>query len=164
MLIGKSDIFILPLGVVLPYNTTMKNFRPCLLVLSGLACLVFCATAQDKQIKKVAPRPTTAISGKVLYGQYCAVCHGVDGTGAGPAASALKQRPTDLTQMSRQNKGAFPEENFKKMMNGEVSTSAHGTADMPIWGTEFRNSTTNPSLVQDRIFSLMNYIEDMQVK
>jgi mono/diheme cytochrome c family protein len=126
---------------------------------------VFSAAAQDnKQIKKTPVHPTTAISGKVLYGQYCAVCHGVDGKGAGPAAAALKQRPTDLTQMSRQNSGQFPEQNFMKMMNGETPTAAHGTADMPIWGTEFRNSTANPSLVQDRIYSLLNYIEEMQSK
>ncbi|MEI9976170.1 MAG: c-type cytochrome [Ignavibacteriota bacterium] len=104
------------------------------------------------------------MSGKVLYGQYCAVCHGVDGRGAGPAASALKQRPTDLTQMTRQNKGAFPEQQFMKMMNGEVSTAAHGTGDMPVWGADLRNATTNPNLAQGPHFLLMNYIEEMQVK
>jgi mono/diheme cytochrome c family protein len=151
--------------VVLIYNAAMKSYRPYLLLLSGLACLVLCAAAQDsKQIKKTPAQPTTAISGRVLYRQYCAVCHAVDGKGAGPAAAALKQAPSDLTQMSRQNKGSFPEEQFLKIMNGEVPTQAHGTAAMPIWGTEFRNATTNPTLAQDRIYSLMNFIEEMQVK
>jgi mono/diheme cytochrome c family protein len=158
-------MFTLPFGVVLSYNTAMKTFRPCLLVVSGIACLVLCATAQDnKQIKRTTPHPTTAVSGKVIYGQYCAVCHGVDGRGAGPAAAALKQHPTDLTQISRQNGGQFPEDHFMKMMNGEGSTAAHGTADMPIWGTDFRNTTNNPNLAQDRIYSLMCYIEDLQAK
>ena len=143
----------------------MKSYSSYLLLLSSLTCLVFGAAAQDnKQIKKTPPHPTTAISGKVLYGQYCAVCHGLDGKGAGPAAAALKQAPGDLTQMSRQNKGTFPEEQFLKVINGEVATAAHGTADMPIWGTDFRNATNNPNTVQDRIYSLMNYIEGMQVK
>jgi mono/diheme cytochrome c family protein len=150
--------------VVLAYNAAMKSYRPFILLLAGLACLV-CAAAQDnKQIKKTAPHPTTAVSGKVLYGQYCAVCHGVDGKGSGPAATALKQHPTDLTQMSRQNKGTFPEEQFMKMMNGEVATAAHGSADMPVWGTDFRNTTTSLTLAQDRIYSLMNYIEELQAK
>jgi hypothetical protein len=54
--------------------------------------------------------------------------------------------------MSHQNKGAFPEERFMKVMNGEVATAAHGSADMPVWGTDFRKTTTNPTLAQDRIF------------
>lgn len=161
----KSNTHVLPFGVVLPYNSAMKNLRPFVLFLTGFACLAVCAATQDtKPIKKTPVRPTTAISGKVLYGQYCAVCHGVDGKGAGPAASALKQRPTDLTQMTRQNKGEFPEEHFLKMMNGEVATAAHGAPDMPIWGADFLNTTTNPNLAQDRVYSLMNYIEELQAK
>jgi hypothetical protein len=35
---------------------------------------------------------------------------------------------------------------------------------MLIWGTDFINTTTNPNLAQDRIYSLMNYIEEMQAK
>jgi mono/diheme cytochrome c family protein len=142
----------------------MKSYRPFLLLLSGFACLV-CASAQDnKQVKRTTPPPTTAVSGKVLYGQYCAACHGTDGKGVGPAASALKVAPTDLTQISRRNKGSFPEERFLKVMNGEISAPAHGTANMPVWGADFRNSTNNPNLAQDRIHSLMGYLEDLQVK
>lgn len=92
------------------------------------------------------------------------MCHGVDGKGAGPAASALKQHPADLTLIARQNSGGFPEDRFLKTMNGELATTAHGSPDMPIWGTSFRNATTNPNLAQDRIHALMNYIEDMQAK
>jgi mono/diheme cytochrome c family protein len=147
----------------------MKNLRPLLLVLTGLACFAVCAAAQaTKPVQTAAPHLTTAIGGKALYGQYCAVCHGVDRKGDGPAAVALKQRPTDLTQMTRQNPsqkpGEFPEERFLRIMNGEVATAAHGTADMPIWGTDFRNTTTNPNTVQDRIHALLNYVEELQVK
>jgi len=161
----QSRYFVLPLKVVLSYNSAMSILRSLLVGLPVLACLALCAAAQDnKQIKKTAPQPTTAISGKVLFGQYCAVCHGVDGKGTGPAASALKHNPTDLTQMSRQNKGEFPEAGFMKMMNGESSTTAHGSADMPMWGSAFRNSTNNPNLVQDRMHALMAYVEDLQAK
>jgi mono/diheme cytochrome c family protein len=143
----------------------MKNLRPLLLVFFGLAGFAVCAAAQNaKPVKTTAPHPTTAISGKALYGQYCAVCHGVDGKGAGPAAVALKQRPTDLTQISRQNKGEFPEDHFLRMMDGQVATAAHGTADMPIWGSDFRNTTSSPNTVQDRIHALLNYIEELQAK
>jgi mono/diheme cytochrome c family protein len=143
----------------------MKTLRPIILVLAGVATFAICASAQaTKPVKTVAPRPTTAIGGKALYSQYCAVCHGADGKGAGPAAVALKQSPTDLTHLSRQNGGEFPEERFIKMMNGEVATAAHGTAEMPIWGSDFRNTTTNVNLVQDRIHALLNYVEELQAK
>ena len=125
---------------------------------------LFATFASAQTAKATTFNPTTAVSGKVLYGQYCAACHGADGKGSGPAANALKQRPTDLTQMSRQNSGTFPEDRFMKMMNGETGTSAHGSADMPIWGSDFRKTASSPNLAQDRIYSLMNYIESMQAK
>ena len=162
VLVEKRGIFCIPFGVVLLYNSDMKTFRSFIPV---LACLTLSVLFAYAQTVKTAPfHPTTAVSGKVLYGQYCAACHGADGKGAGPAAAALKQRPTDLTQLTRQNSGTFPEERFTKMMNGESSTAAHGSADMPIWGSEFRKTTSNPNLAQDRIFSLMNYVESLQAK
>jgi mono/diheme cytochrome c family protein len=36
--------------------------------------------------------------GKVVYDKWCAGCHGVDGKGAGPAASYMLPRPRDFTQ------------------------------------------------------------------
>jgi len=162
VLVGKSDIIKLPFEVVLPYNSTMKSLRPVILI---LLCVILSVTLAYAQSAKTTPfHPTTAVSGKVLYGQYCAVCHGIDGKGSGPAAVALKQRPTDLTQLNHQNGGLFPEEHFMKMMNGELSTAAHGSANMPIWGSDFRKTASNPNLAQDRIYSLMNYIEGMQTK
>jgi mono/diheme cytochrome c family protein len=142
----------------------MKLLRSVLPIFAVLAFFGLCAPAQDKQVKKVPPRPTAAIGGKELFGEYCAVCHGPDGKGGGPAADALKQRPTDLTHMSRQNKGSFPEERFLKILNGETTYPSHGSHDMPIWGAAFRNMSPSVSLAQDRMHSLLNYVEEMQVK
>jgi mono/diheme cytochrome c family protein len=163
--VGKSSVIKLLFQVVLPYNAAMKILRPFILVLAGVATFAISASAQAATpAKTTAPHLTTAIGGKALFGQYWAVCHGTDGRGAGPAAVALKQRPTDLTQLTRQNSGTFPEERFLKMMNGEVTTPAHGTAQMPIWGDDFRNTTTNTNVVQDRLHGLLNYVEELQNK
>jgi copper resistance protein D len=46
------------------------------------------------------PVPYTALSiarGVELYGQHCAVCHGVSGRGDGPGGTGLPRRPADLT-------------------------------------------------------------------
>jgi putative copper resistance protein D len=36
-------------------------------------------------------------NGLQLYGQYCAICHGPEGYGNGPAAAGLRPRPADFT-------------------------------------------------------------------
>jgi len=122
------------------------------------------ATAQNPPVKKVPPRPVTTISGKDIFKDYCAACHGLDGKGNGPAAASLKQRPTDLTQMARQHGGKFPEEQFINTLNGSANLPTHGSPDMPIWGSVFRNTSSDLSLAQGRIHSLMNYIEELQAK
>jgi mono/diheme cytochrome c family protein len=35
-------------------------------------------------IKNVPPNPTSPTSGKDMFKEYCAVCHGQDGKGGGP--------------------------------------------------------------------------------
>lgn len=40
--------------------------------------------------------PETLNEGKRLYRQYCASCHGVDGSGEGPAAGSLRAKPRDF--------------------------------------------------------------------
>jgi mono/diheme cytochrome c family protein len=44
-----------------------------------------------------ADLPPNAPHGAVIYGQHCAVCHGPDGRGNGPAAPSLIPRPRDFT-------------------------------------------------------------------
>ena len=58
--------------------------------------------ADQSQSKVVIPvNKTSPTDGKQMYTSYCAPCHGVDGKGNGPAASALKARPTDLTELAK---------------------------------------------------------------
>ena len=48
------------------------------------------------------------VSGRALYAENCAVCHGPGARGDGPAAEGLSPPPPDLTLLSRDNDGAFP--------------------------------------------------------
>ena len=81
-------------------------------VLIVSACMVFAqGQTQDQTkptIQHVTVKPTSAASGKEMYTSYCAVCHGTDGKGGGPAASALKTPPADLTLLSKNNGGKYP--------------------------------------------------------
>src|SRR2546421_869222 len=70
--------------------------------------LVRVGVAQQKVIQHVPIHPTSAASGQQMYDEYCAVCHGKDGRGNGPAAEALKSKPTDLTQLTKTHGGKYP--------------------------------------------------------
>src|ERR1035441_8811208 len=72
--------------------------------------------AQTKPIKVENAKPASTFKGDDLYRQFCAVCHGPDGKGNGPAASALKVKVADLTQLSRQNNGKFPTLHVKNIL------------------------------------------------
>ncbi len=138
-----------------PYYLVMR-------LVAGLFCVA--AGAQQTTVKTVRPAPTAALDGKSLYMEYCAVCHGKDGKGAGPAADALKQRPTDLTQISKANKGKFPDTRILAILKGEQPVTAHGNHDMPTWGKTFSDMNVNPNVGQGRMNALVMYLQEIQAK
>ena len=116
-------------------------------------------------VKKVPVRSTTAVSGKELFREYCAVCHGVDAKGNGPAAAALKSPPADLTQIASKNGGKFDELRIMHIVNGESEEPlAHGTKDMPMWGNIFGHMGSSSGIANVRVHNLVKYIESIQAK
>src|SRR5258708_28361490 len=110
-----------------------------LMVAAVLSFFVVSAVAGDSKVIKKAPTsPRSPCSGKEMFVTYCAVCHGKDAKGNGPAASALKRTPTDLTTLTGRNQGKFPELRMYSMIQGDSETVAHGSRDMPIWGNVFQ--------------------------
>jgi mono/diheme cytochrome c family protein len=136
------------------------------IVLAAIA-LVMTASAQEakKEIKHVPITPTSPASGQEMYRTYCAVCHGTDGKGNGPAADALKVPPTDLTALAGKNGGKYPAMKVSAIVSGEETLPAHGSKEMPIWGHLFRSmSGGHESEVQQRVANLNKYIESLQKK
>jgi mono/diheme cytochrome c family protein len=131
-----------------------------ILALGGLAG----AYGQTKVIKEVPIHTTRSLDGAELFREYCAVCHGVDGKGTGPAADALKRGPSDLTQLARKNNGKFPTLAVQTSIKGSPEIIEHGTAAMPIWGQAFRQSGQSKDFVQMRLFALLKYVEQIQAK
>src|SRR3982750_4319698 len=78
------------------------------LVASVIAVGVLNAQSSTK-IKHVQLTKTSPASGEEMFSHYCAVCHGADGRGGGPAAAALKTQPSDLTRLSANSGGTYPE-------------------------------------------------------
>lgn len=121
-------------------------------------------SALAQQIKKVPARYTSPASGKAMYMNQCAACHGADAKGNGPAATALKTPPTDLTQMAKKNNGKFPANHVYSSIVGDLNVPAHGSAEMPMWGNVYRSmSSGHEAEVQQRISNLTRYIESLQV-
>lgn len=122
--------------------------------------------AQTNQIKQVPIKPTSAASGKQMYSTYCAVCHGADGRGNGPAASAMKTPPTDLTTLAKTNGGKFPDTHVATVLQFGTETTAHGSEEMPIWGTAFRSlskGTVAPTAqTHQRVANLTDYLKTLQ--
>ena len=139
--------------------------RNMLLLAAMLALFSWAVLAQQKEIKHVPVKATSPTSGSEMYNTYCAVCHGKDGKGAGPAAEALKVPPTDLTQLASKNGGEYPSAHVTATIHGDTNLPAHGTKDMPIWGDLFWHmSQGHESEVQMRIANLNKHIEEMQAK
>jgi mono/diheme cytochrome c family protein len=137
------------------------------LVLTAMLALIGAAVAQEKQekvIKNVPVKAVSPVSGKEMYTEYCAVCHGKDGKGGGPAASALKIPPTDLTVLSKNNGGKYPALKVSSAIR-EPDRPSHGSKEMPVWGSLFWGmSGGHEGEVQQRTANLTEYIESLQVK
>ena len=120
--------------------------------------------SQQKEIKYVPVRPTSPASAQEMYTAYCAVCHGIDAKGRGPAADALKVPPSDLTTLAKRNGGKYPSDHVTNAIQGNLYVPAHGSREMPVWGRElfWQMSQSHSSEVQLRISNLNKYIESLQ--
>lgn len=103
-------------------------------------------------------------SGPELYKAYCASCHGSDAKGGGPAAEALRMRPSDLTLLSRKNGGRFPVYRVQHLLGGADELVPHGSKTMPVWGPVFRTMNRDEGLSAMRIRNLVSYLESIQAK
>jgi mono/diheme cytochrome c family protein len=108
---------------------------------------------------------TEPTSGKQMFTSYCAPCHGIDGKGHGPAATALKVPPTNLTNLMKENHGKYPNTRVVSVLQFGATVPAHGSAEMPVWGPILgRMDITNPQDKQLRISNLTEYLESIQTK
>ena len=100
-----------------------------------------------------------------MYVAYGPSCHGKDGKGRGPAASAMKSAPADLTELAAKNGGKFPEKHVAETIRGDPNTASHGPKDMPVWGPIFGAiGTKSDGVVQLRVRNLTMYIASLQQK
>jgi mono/diheme cytochrome c family protein len=137
----------------------------CMLVVAARVCLAQETTESKPAVKHSPIQQTSPASGKEMFTQYCAPCHGADGKGNGPAASAMKVPPADLTQLAKKHDGKFPANSVTSVLKFGSGPGAHGSADMPVWGPLFQSlDKFHDAVVQQRISNLVSYLETVQAK
>lgn len=129
-------------------------------------CVVLLSTSSTagQAIGDEPARVAALTAGRDTFLQFCAPCHGVDGTGRGPVAAVLSTTPPNLTQVTRRSNGKFPLDTLEQMLTlaTRLPTPAHGSEQMPIWGGVFRSIDSTPTLVRARIANLLAYLESIQ--
>jgi mono/diheme cytochrome c family protein len=103
-----------------------------------------------------------SLKGSDLFRAYCAPCHGADGKGNGPAASALKAKVPDLTLLAQRNGGTFPSAQVSKTILGDDTIAAHGSREMPVWGPIFHEIEQDVDRGNVRIDNLVKYLASIQ--
>ncbi len=141
------------------------SFGVIIVLFSSLAVAQNASSANAPVVRHVPITHVPSNSGKEMFKSYCAVCHGTDAKGNGPAASALKTTPPDLTLLAEKNGGKYPSAHVASVLRGQASTPSHGSQEMPIWGPLFSSiSEGHEAQVQQRTANLVTYIETLQRK
>lgn len=107
-------------------------------------------------------------SGRDLFYQHCAMCHGRDATGNGPMAPALILQPPDLTQLKNSNDGVFPIARVIRKIDGRDPLVSHGSP-MPIYGQFFegrdvavKTKSGQPIMTSQPIVDLVEWLKSVQ--
>lgn len=122
------------------------------------AMLILFASGPSLAAEKT-PEEVKLDAGGRTFARYCALCHGIDGTGDGPLAESLAASPPDLTRLAEGNGGTFPEDRVKNVIeNG--GPKGHGMMAMLAWGKVFNEDLGGES--HKVIDDLATYIQSLQ--
>ncbi len=139
-----------------------RVLREAVLICALFGSIFSLHAAQQDQTKKATVANSNSPSGAELYKKHCQVCHGSDLKGVGPVPEPYKV-PPDLTTLSSRHAGKFPDSYVKDVLRNGAIMPAHGLAQMPAWGTDFREMDgLDATQVKLRIINLTNYIKARQ--
>ena len=123
------------------------------------------STAPDEKAKSKLHDPgnlTHSLNGADIYRAHCASCHGLQGKGDGPVASALTTKMPDLSTISQRSAGVFPVARVRKIISGDEVSLGHGTREMPIWGPIFHQVQQDRDYGEVRLQNITNYLKSIQ--
>ena len=142
---------------------TERPLRNWTLLVTVLGVMMFLAGSAGSSR---AQQQEVAEAGRASYQQYCAVCHGRDGSGKGEMAKLLKIKPANLTNLSAKHDNIFPFWYVYLVIDGRQEVEGHGTREMPIWGAAFKQEA-GPDRGAElqayaRILEIVYFIESLQ--
>ena len=126
----------------------------------ALAAVFFVTGCAERDSTTVAG--TSRPSGQQLFADYCASCHGLDGSGGGPIAKGLRAAPANLRLLAQQNDGRFPSRRVQTAIDGRGMPSAHGLPEMPVWGKVWKRQGLSEAQVRAQILSIAAYVGTLQ--
>ena len=136
----------------------LLGFAVCWLALAGAA-----AKAQTKDRTRIEIQHLIySVKGQDLFRAHCAACHGLEGKGGGPVASALKAKVPDLTLLAKSHSGKFPSAQVRNWIAGDEVSQSHGSREMPIWGPVFHQIESDQDFGNVRLQNLTKYLESIQ--
>lgn len=134
-----------------PRMATLAQLSYVALALGGVLCLVaigLLGVGQTPAVFEVTSSSSVVtvqglLAGRALYQQYCGTCHGPQGKGDGPAASAMNPKPRDHTDGHYMN--ALSEAHLTTVIS-EGGAAVQRSPLMPSW-----KGALTPPQVQDVI-------------
>jgi mono/diheme cytochrome c family protein len=108
--------------------------------------------------------------GQALYLEHCAVCHGVSGDATQATPLGARTHASDLTLLSRQNGGQFPDSYVSAIIVGQGRQGSHTPSDMPLWGLLFEEELdpltgrgfNSDLLLSFQVAALVDYVRHLQ--
>jgi len=135
------------------------------LLIAALLSAFGVAHAQGKKDQKTAVHHASVASGKETFLKYCASCHGESGKGNGPAATAMKDPLPDLRTLAQRHEGKYPAGYVSAVVKFGKSMAAHGSEDMPVWGSRFKTlDPIHDPTGQQHVDGVVAFLESLQEK
>jgi len=142
---------------------------------SFLAMLALAISLPKAQAAETKSAVDQVKIGAVDFENFCAACHGKDARGNGPVAMELKVAPPSLRKLAARRNGVFDVNEIVKIIDGRDMPRAHGTPEMPIWGSLFRFIAELSGILQsdiedsekdaqNHIMAIAKYLETIQEK
>lgn len=124
-----------------------------------------CATAVLAACLPTVP----TVTGRGLYTQYCAACHGDGGRGDGSLAATLARTPPDLTLLAARNGGDFPRLAIMGKVYGYSRGEGGGGGPMPEFGPLLEGESVLydagdgiPTPTPVKLIDLVDYVASLQ--
>lgn len=105
--------------------------------------------------------------GNNLYDEYCASCHGTV-TEEGAVSTTRATEAPDLTRLAERLGQPLPRETLASYIDGRRELSAHGTREMPVWGTrlyeDYPQTPGTEAVREGTVALIIDYLETIQAK